>query len=713
MIPRAALRIPAGWRCLPACCFALLALPAHAVEPTAGDFGGVGLWQTPSARMMDTGELTFHFSRTDPYSRYNLMLQPFDWLEAGFRYIDVSNRLYGSNIAGGQSYKDKGIDAKFRLWKESRHLPEVALGFRDIGGTGLFAGEFLVGSKRVGDFDFSLGMGWGYLGASDNLGNPLGLVWDGADERPGISNISDTGDINFNQFFRGPTSLFAGVQYQRAGSPFIFKAEYEGNDYQSEPQSNNQEQDSPVNLGVVWRARPFMDVQVALERGNTAMVGLTFHTNLARARPQPRRYDPAPEPVRVDAPAPAREPLTEDSLRALVPELERQGGLTVTAVSLRQDEVVVAAENNRYRHTAEAADRVARVLDNRLPAHVRWFTLQSEQRGLRQMDATVDRSLWRRTHSEPTTPAEQAGAMQADPPAYRLPAQDLVRAEVPRKPWSGGLGVGYKQSLGGPDGFFLYQLSLMADAEWRFSPGFWFSGTASYRFFDNYDDFKYTGPSLLPRVRTYMREYLTTSELTLPVAQLTAVREAGQDLYVMGYGGLLESMFAGVGGEILYRPFGRGVALGFDLNYVQQRDFEQDLGLRDYRVLTGHASLYWRTGWQDVLATVKAGRYLAKDIGVTVDLSRQFSNGVTMGAYATLTDAGKDFGEGSFDKGIYVRVPFDLFMPKATRSVANMNWNPLTRDGGAVLARRYGLYQLTQDRDPALFRRPSSGTDTK
>lgn len=697
-----------GWQRLSVCLALLFTLPAQAVEPTAGDFGGAGLWQTPSARMMDTGELTFHFSRTDPYSRYNLMLQPFDWLEAGFRYIDVSNRLYGPNIAGGQSYKDKGIDAKLRLWKESRHLPEVALGFRDIGGTGLFAGEFVVGNKRVGDFDFSLGMGWGYLGASDNIGNPLSLVWDGADDRPQGQGGADAGDINFNQFFRGPTSLFAGVQYQRAGSPFIFKAEYEGNDYRSEPQNNDQEQDSPVNLGVVWRARPFMDVQVALERGNTAMVGLTFHTNLARARIQPRRYDPAPEPVRKDLPQPAAQALTEADLRALVPVLEHQGGLVVSAVSLRDDEVTVTAENTRYRHTAEAADRVARVLDNRLPAHVRWFTLQSEQRGLRQMDATVDRALWRRTHTEPTTPVEQAAAVQADPPAYRLPAQDLVRADIARKPWSAGLGMGYKQSLGGPDGFFLYQLSVLAEAEWRFSPGFWFNGIASYRFFDNYDDFKYTGPSLLPRVRTHIREYLTTSELTLPVAQLTAAREVTPGWYVMGYGGLLESMFAGVGGEVMYRPFGRGVAFGLDLNYVQQRDFEQDLGLRDYRVLTGHASLYWRTGWQDVLATVKAGRYLAKDIGVTVDLSRQFSNGVTMGAYATLTDAGKDFGEGSFDKGIYVRVPFDLFMPKATRSEAAVNWNPLTRDGGAMLGRRYGLYQMTQDHDPALFRAPST-----
>jgi len=30
-------------------------------------------------------------------------------------------------------------------------------------------------------------------------------------------------------------------------------------------------------------------------------------------------------------------------------------------------------------------------------------------------------------------------------------------------------------------------------------------------------------------------------------------------------------------------------------------------------------------------------------------------------------------------------------------------WSPLTRDGGARLARRYSLYQLTSERDTDLF----------
>ena len=53
---------------------------------------------------------------------------------------------------------------------------------------------------------------------------------------------------------------------------------------------------------------------------------------------------------------------------------------------------------------------------------------------------------------------------------------------------------------------------------------------------------------------------------------------------------------------------------------------------------------------------------------------------------------------------MYVLLPLDLLLPTRTRSVANLTYSPLTRDGGARLNRRYNLYELTQDRDTdALF----------
>ncbi|MGH8348054.1 MAG: YjbH domain-containing protein, partial [Pseudomonas sp.] len=181
---------------------------------TQNDFGGVGLLQTPTARMAPAGELSLNANRTDPYSRYSVSFQPFDWLEGSFRYTAITNRDYGpSSLSGDQSYKDKAIDAKVRLLEESHWIPQVALGARDIGGTGLFSSEYFVGNKRLGNFDLSLGLAWGYIGNRGDMENPLGMLDDKFDERP-TTNNSQAGDFNGNQYFRGSPSFFGGVTYQ-------------------------------------------------------------------------------------------------------------------------------------------------------------------------------------------------------------------------------------------------------------------------------------------------------------------------------------------------------------------------------------------------------------------------------------------------------------------------------------------------------------------
>jgi membrane-associated phospholipid phosphatase len=118
-------------------------------------------------------------------------------------------------------------------------------------------------------------------------------------------------------------------------------------------------------------------------------------------------------------------------------------------------------------------------------------------------------------------------------------------------------------------------------------------------------------------------------------------------------------------------------------------------------VTTGHATAYWDTGWNDLQVKLQMGQYLAGDVGATLDLRRVFANGTTIGAWATKTNiSAEQFGEGSFDKGIYVSIPFDLLLLKSSASVAKATWTPLLRDGGARLNRSVALFDLTSQRDP-------------
>ncbi|OIV46047.1 hypothetical protein BK025_14755 [Sodalis sp. TME1] len=104
-----------------------------------------------------------------------------------------------------------------------------------------------------------------------------------------------------------------------------------------------------------------------------------------------------------------------------------------------------------------------------------------------------------------------------------------------------------------------------------------------------------------------------------------------------------------------------------------------------------------------VLVKASVGQYLAKDKGVTFDLSKRFDSGITAGAYATFTNVSKEeYGEGSFTKGFYLSIPLDVLTVTPNRTRAQFNWTPLTRDGGQMVGRKYYLYGLTDERSPAV-----------
>ena len=127
--------------------------------------------------------------------------------------------------------------------------------------------------------------------------------------------------------------------------------------------------------------------------------------------------------------------------------------------------------------------------------------------------------------------------------------------------------------------------------------------------------------------------------------------------------------------------------------------------LLDYATVVGHLSFYYDAGGMfDV--EVNAGRYLAGDWGATTTISRKFGSGWEVGGYATLTDVPFDtFGEGSFDKAIFVSIPIDWLISSPSRSRRRLSLRPITRDGGANLSSARLLYRYIETTQNAQFQR--------
>jgi len=663
--------------------------------PSASNWGVVGLMQTPTARMRPAGSFALNYHQTSPYSMINVMLQPLDGLEAGFRYTDISNRLYGpADLSGSQSAKDKSFEIKARLWNESAWLPAMAAGIRDLGGTGLFGSEYLVASKRWGRLDFSMGMAWGYLGSRQNLSNPLSVVSSRFDQRQ--NDVGSGGTVSTQSFFRGRTALFGGVEYQTPWGP-VLKAEYDSNNYQHEPFANTQAQKTPLNLGLVYRLAPGLDVSVGRERGTTWSVGFTLYTDLSRLAIPKLTDTPAP-PVALQAPSAVPHwPKTGQDIQALTQ-------WQVQHIQRRDNTLILDLTESDSAYHPPRIDKAMAVLQRDAPADITHIELRHRALGDVLTVDHIDRSAWLQPFAQPARTSTPAPAVtHSYPPAHSLAPGSALLTHTP-KPYSLTPGIHLNQSIGGPDAFVLYQLNLKLNGQLTLPADVQLSGSLNAGLLNNYDRFKYTAPSDLPRVRTYMREYLTESRITLPNLYLSRVQRLSTHWTSAVYAGYLESMFAGVGGEMLYRQPGSRWAAGLDINQVKQRDFAQNFSFRDYKAKTGHASLYWQTPWQDVNMALSVGQYLAQDRGMTLSMSRTFDNGVTMGAFATKTNvSAAQFGEGSFNKGVFWSIPFDALMTSSSRQTAYFNWTPLTRDGGAMLNRPVQLMNATRLLDPRLL----------
>ncbi|ASK69855.1 hypothetical protein CF168_13880 [Shewanella bicestrii] len=746
--------------------------------PSQSDFGGVGLMQMPTGRMAPEGEFNFATSYNDEYQHFTASVQLFPWFETTVRYTQVQDLLYSNdpNFSGNTKYTDKGIDFKVRLIEESNWLPETSIGVRDFGGTGLFDGEFIAATKRVGPLDFTLGIGWGYIGNSGNLTSDKKDLNYNCDRDTSYGGKGGT--VDYQRWFKGCAALFGGVEYQTPWDPLRLKVEYDGNDYQSDfPVVRGgipMPQDSKFNYGMLYRFGDWGDLHLSYERGNTWTLGFSLQTNFntlsqIKRDPEAAKYKPLPaapltltqseSSTQVNTPRAEQatvstetsthksevgnaevanlEPVNASSQAVtnrkvdwnkVAHDLQTIAGYANAKIYLDNESITVVGEQNKFRDRNEAHQRAATILANNTDAaNIKEYRLIETHYQQPITETRIDSQKFAQVASY-----AYINAKMADTSEVRVPSspQGKLVTETD-KDWLDNFGFDISptmvQSFGGSEGFYMFNIGVTGSASYRFSDNFEFSSSIYLNLYDNYDKFLYDVPpdgTDLKRVRTLIRQYVHDNPVRVNNLQLTWMDNLSDNISYQAYGGYLEMMYGGIGTEVLYRPLNSQWAFGFDVNYVKQRDPDSMFGFfedehqfdpitnRPYRVqtgvLTGHATAYYQPDWfPNTLLRVSAGQYLTEDKGITVDFSKQFDSGVIVGAFATKTNlSSEEYGEGSFTKGFYISVPFDLMTIKSTHSRAFLSWMPLTRDGGQMLGRKYNLFDVTDARAP-WYTRPS------
>ena len=154
-------------------------------------------------------------------------------------------------------------------------------------------------------------------------------------------------------------------------------------------------------------------------------------------------------------------------------------------------------------------------------------------------------------------------------------------------------------------------------------------------------------------------------------------------------------------------PWAGSFAVGVESDWVRKRKPGSTMELyddKDYYTILGN--LYYR--FHPLKMTLKAqyGHFLGADTGWRFEASREYDTGLVVGAWYSFTDTDHFLtpeNQGYNDKGIFMRLPAQMFSVRQTRTRYNYSLSPWTRDVAATVDYPSTLYDVGGDLMPALF----------
>ena len=619
---------------------------------TYNNHGIVGLINTPTARFYDEGVHGVTVYGSDIDQKITLTSNPYDWFEASFFYMNTEKeqtcRQYFDSKVYCQGYKDKGFNIKLRL-KEEGVLPAVAIGLMDFAGTGIYSSEYIVSSYGIGKIDMHLGLGWGKLsGSSKQINNPLGKLRESFYDRSG-GYSGEGGQLNLSKYFSGENAApFYGISYSLNDKTLI---KFEKDTILDIEGASllYPERKSDFSFGIDYTINDNFSVGISHERGGYSSIRFIYKNNPQRSAKK-YRYQKA----EISA--------NDDKYTKLIKNLEENeigvNKITETAGSIGLDltQFIHPDLNIIEEIIAQSAS------DAGINKNIKKDLRISDLKAVSEIDEAFQRS---------------ARIIYERPETRRVVTSTNVRL---------------RPFLASREEFFKGALLVENDTEFILRENLFFNTNLKYSLADNFDDLIFPPENTFPaQVRSDVKQYLKRIDQGVLIgrAQFDYHITPKKNHHLMFTAGILEDMFSGYGSEYLYFQPNTNYSFGIELFKVKKRDYEWRFGHLDYENTTLTGNFYYRNyGSIPFDMKISAGEYLAGDVGSTIEFSRTYSSGVKFGVFATFTDVTtEEFGEGSFDKGIFFNIPI-------YGNLINYTWRPLTKDPGAKLTRHHNLHDL-------------------
>ncbi|MDA9702975.1 YjbH domain-containing protein [Paracoccaceae bacterium] len=639
-------------------------------------YGMPGSIDTPSAEVFPEGQFSVSSSIFGGTIRTNLSFQVTNGLTVSFRYARIPSAT-GDHRG---YFWDRSFDIHYLFNEQKKYLPSIAIGLRDFIGTGLYTGEYLVATKNItNNIKLSGGLGWGRLSGTNNISNIFGI----GNERVTYSS-GFGGTIHSNHFFSGSNSPFFSLSYSLSPRLELI-AEMSSDDYAMEVStSRGFTHRSDINYAFKYEMAQGFSIMGKLMHGNAIGLSGVLAIN-PRNSPFKSGIEPAPMPLLEDKTITETQSFMNNDIFSRSAELLELDGIILLSLNIDNKFVDVEILNRNYLNVSQMIGRVARILSKTVPLSVNFFRInivdyQSsysvsqiivERESLREFELMFDgpSKLWNKVKVENSSAGINPSLALSDSSLTWsfFPDVDIMLFD-PHFPINGSLG---------------WEAAL----SYRIRNSTTINSSVKQPILTLLNDIKRGPKSGLPNVRSDFMYYYRDISTRPYISSLTIDQhyKPFTNFYTQINFGYLEMMYAGIRAEAIWKDAKKPYGIGLDIAAVRKRNTFGDFSILSESYSTIIGTVYYNLE-RDWGVQLDAGRYLAGDYGATLSLARKFNNGWEIGAYATLTDVKfSTFGEGSFDKGITLKVPLSWFTGKKSQAIRQTVIKPITGDGGARL----------------------------
>lgn len=664
-----------------------------ATAPSTTITGAIGLNTIPTARMDKIGTMRAGLGFSDIYTHAFIGLQIAAPLSITLRQTaEISDPF---DYEADRFYP--GIDVKWMMAPETEYSPAIAVGLQSAIGHTRMSGEYIALSKRYKSFDFTAGLGWGRLGSSLTINNPLKSISSHFGGNRALDGEMPAGPEDW--FTGEEIGLFGGIEYFTPIKGLSLKADIGGDRFEAEKAAFNYDPTDIWSAGLNYHTDRWkvadIDASIAAHGTDRIMARLSLSQNIAN---WPDRN--ANRKANRQALAPNRtnnQPNTS--------HIEKQAeadNINLQRTSINDQEIHARLTLKGHASTPQQIGDAAIHIANNAGPDIEKITLTPGFLGLEGHSVTIMRrdlenalafkrgsaqEIW---HNADITDNTAINAKK------RSRFDDINRGFLPFT-----LTLDYQFSLAEEDRGILHRTSLISKIFLPRKTGYLDYGAAlRLNLSDNLnhlDDFR--TKVALP-VRSNVDDF-ANSAISLDQAFTAFTHSVRSDLHVSAMIGYLEEMYGGTGGEILYRPLGKRFTLGAESFLAFKRDPETtlDLGYNGDTVLTAHLNASYDIPRHNINLTGKIGRFLAEDFGAQIGFRKDFKNGARLDGYLTLSDTA-DFdlfgGTTHADHGLRLTLPLGGVPHMPNYANVSITSSPFGRDIGQSINNPLPLYEVTQ-----------------